>query len=300
MAMRSAFGIENNTPQAMTIAERVRNTLSSYCARLLSIGLGNRVCETQAGYIEDYRPGYPRFSALIGAHTSFHICRRFPNLRARLALLKQDKLCLLEKQLNKIDDEENTLLSLGSIRFDRNAERNLILSDIDTALADYDALVERNHRMLNFEAAKPRDVLSLQSWVNGNACLARDETRYLTFDKELLSISSPNDDTVSRLECWVEDILIRFYKDFREDPHYSVSRDSNVYIFSGSLIGRIARTLILTIIIFLLLAPVLVCNSLSNTTSRIITIVISTIVFLFTISALTRAKTVETFLAGAT
>ena len=78
-----------------------------------------------------------------------------------------------------------------------------------------DTLVERNHRMLNFEAAKPRDVLSLQNWVNGNACLARDETTYLTFCKELLSISSPNDDTVSRLECWVEDALIRVYKGFR-------------------------------------------------------------------------------------
>jgi hypothetical protein len=79
-----------------------------------------------------------------------------------------------------------------------------------------DALVERNYRMLNFEAAKPRDVLSLQNWVNGNACLARDETEYLKFCKELLSISSPDDDTVSRLESWVEDILIRFYKGFRE------------------------------------------------------------------------------------
>jgi hypothetical protein len=85
-----------------------------------------------------------------------------------------------------------------------------------------------------------------------------------------------------------------------QDPHHDVSRDSNVYIFSGSLIGRAARTLILTIIILLLLAPVLVCNALSNTTSRIITIVISTIVFLSTISALTRARTIETFLAGAT
>ncbi|KAE9363029.1 hypothetical protein N431DRAFT_357402, partial [Stipitochalara longipes BDJ] len=250
--------------------------------------------------VEDYRPGYPRFAALIGAHTSFHICRRFPNLRARLLLIKQDKLSLLEKQLNRIDNDENAILSLGSIRFDHDVERSIVLSDIDAALADYDALVERNHRMLNLDAAKPRDVLSLQNWVNGNACLAREETTYLSFCKELLSIATPDDDTVARLETWVEDNLIRFYKGFREDPSHDVSRDSNVYIFSGSLIGRITRTLILSIITFLLLAPVLVCNALSSTTPRIITIVISTIVFLSTLSLLTRARTVETFLAGAT
>jgi hypothetical protein len=70
--------------------------------------------------------------------------------------------------------------------------------------------------MLNFDAAKPRDVLSLQNWIEGNACLARDETAYLSFCKELLSIASPDDDAVARLESWVEDKLIRFYKGFRE------------------------------------------------------------------------------------
>lgn len=70
--------------------------------------------------------------------------------------------------------------------------------------------------MLRFEAAKPRDVLSLQNWVNGNACLARDETAYLTYSKELLSVASLDDGAVTRLEAWVEDILIRFYKSFCE------------------------------------------------------------------------------------
>jgi hypothetical protein len=70
--------------------------------------------------------------------------------------------------------------------------------------------------MLSFDEAKPRDVLSLQNWVDGNACLARDETTYLSCCKELLSIASPNDDTVARLESWVEDNLIRFYKGFRD------------------------------------------------------------------------------------
>jgi hypothetical protein len=149
-------------------------------------------------------------------------------------LLKQDRLSLLEQRLEKIDREETAVLFLGSSRDDSNNERNSVLSEIDTALANYgplcsleslrelpltdnaDAMVERNYRMLTYEAAKPRDVLSLQNWVNGNACLAREETAYLTHCKELLSIASSDDGAVTQLKAWVEDNLIRFYKCFRE------------------------------------------------------------------------------------
>ena len=87
--------------------------------------------------VEDYRPGYPRFSALVAAHNSFHICRRFSNLRARLLFLKQDKLSMLEEQLERIDSVERAALFLGSSRDDTNDERRAVLSDIDAALADY-------------------------------------------------------------------------------------------------------------------------------------------------------------------
>jgi hypothetical protein len=87
--------------------------------------------------VEYYPPGYPRFSALVAADDSFHLCRRFSNLRARLLLLKQDRLSVLEKQLEKIDREETAILFLGSSRSDSNEKRNSVLSEIDTVLADY-------------------------------------------------------------------------------------------------------------------------------------------------------------------
>jgi hypothetical protein len=83
-------------------------------------------------------------------------------------------------------------------------------------------MVERNYRMLAYEAAKPRDVLSLQNWVNGNACLAREETAYLTHCKELLSIAPSDDGAVTQLKAWVEDNLIRFYKCFRKVRIYAL------------------------------------------------------------------------------
>ena len=87
--------------------------------------------------VEDYPAGYPSFSALIATHDSFYICRRFNNLRARLLLLKQDKLASLERQLQRIDQDETDVLRLGSNRRDDNAERQAVLQQIDIALADY-------------------------------------------------------------------------------------------------------------------------------------------------------------------
>ena len=55
--------------------------------------------------------------------------------------------------------------------------------------------------MLSFEPAKLRDVLSLQNWVNGSACLAKDEMSYLTGCKELLSIAFSDDGVATQLEA---------------------------------------------------------------------------------------------------
>ena len=87
--------------------------------------------------VEDYRPGYPRYSALLAAHKSFHLYRQFTHLRVRLLLFKQDRLSLLEKQLETIDAEETSVLFLASHRRNGNPKRESLLRDIDVALADY-------------------------------------------------------------------------------------------------------------------------------------------------------------------
>ncbi len=47
----------------------------------------------------------------------------------------------LEKQLEMVDQQETNPLFLASSRRDRNPERESILSNIDTALADYGRLI---------------------------------------------------------------------------------------------------------------------------------------------------------------
>ena len=130
-----------------------------------SLGQPIRLCRLLFS-VEDYNSGYPQFSALVAAHNSFHLCRRFSNLRARLLLLKRDRLCLLEKQLERIDREETAVLFLRSSRCDSDMERKSVLSDIDTALADYGVAVS-----LSIERQPPfnKDIDALVEKKSSNA-----------------------------------------------------------------------------------------------------------------------------------
>jgi hypothetical protein len=70
-------------------------------------------------------------------HDGFFLCRRFSNLRARVLLQKQDRLSILEKQLEQIDQEETCPLYLGMSRCDNNPARTSCLAEIESCLTDY-------------------------------------------------------------------------------------------------------------------------------------------------------------------
>jgi hypothetical protein len=78
-----------------------------------------------------------------------------------------------------------------------------------------DIFAERTYRMLSFDSAQRRDVESLQNWLNGTGCLAREETAYLGH-RELASLAPAGDSAIVQLEAWVEEKLIRFYSGFRK------------------------------------------------------------------------------------
>jgi hypothetical protein len=54
--------------------------------------------------------------------------------------LKQDKLSLLEQQLDDIDENEKCALFLGKSRCDSNADRAAVLAEIEDMLGDYGTL----------------------------------------------------------------------------------------------------------------------------------------------------------------
>ncbi|KAK0721690.1 hypothetical protein B0T26DRAFT_739166 [Lasiosphaeria miniovina] len=186
---------------------------------------------TQTMKIEEYRLGYPRFTALISAHDPF-LCRRFKKLRARLLLSKQGKLSALEQRLERVDRDEPCPLFLGKARSDGSQDRASILAEIEFSLL--------------------------------------------------------------QLLTWVEDKLIRYYPGFRKSRSHKVSTDPNVIVYSGPWIQ------LLFLITLLLLMLVVICNLIDTISIRLVVVMACTISYLLILFALTRSRTMNLVLAGAT
>lgn len=250
--------------------------------------------------IEEYPDGYPQYSALMASHYSLHIYRRFSYLRTRLLLFKQDNLSVLQERLEDVDRSEDIGLRLGSHRRDNNEERKTLIKEIDVALADYDSMLERDHRMLSYERAKSRAVTSLRNWVEGAGSISREETKYLSQRDDLLQIAMLDDSAVRWLEILVEDIIVFLRKWFGLSLNIRISRNPHVHHFSPTIMTLAARVLMMPPIILLLMAPVIICNFVSNLTGRLITIILSTSIFITVLSILSKARSVELVVAGAT
>ncbi|KAI0595954.1 hypothetical protein F4775DRAFT_594752 [Biscogniauxia sp. FL1348] len=296
--MRRALGGCRSLPS------RVGSVVKSSATSCITYFLSSDVPEPSdlpAQYIEDYRPGYPRYSALVAAHNSFFICRRFNKLRARLLLVKQDRLAVLEEQLESIDSAEECPLFLGSRRDDTNVERGEILHNIDRALADYDEFLHRNNRVLGLPGPNPRDVQSLQNWLNGTSCLSWAECEYLQKHDDLVGVAPANPDSAAtRLEAWAEDVLIRHFGGIHKEIKRNLSRDRRVFIFSDATVKRIAKTAVLLLLVGVLAAPLVICSALASTAARIGVIVLFLAAFMLLLARLATARALEMLVAGAT
>ncbi|KAK4213176.1 hypothetical protein QBC37DRAFT_440943 [Rhypophila decipiens] len=245
--------------------------------------------------VEQHPPGYPRYSALISANDHFFIARRFAKIRARILLLKQDKLSMLEERIQTIDRDERCPLFLGKSRCDRNTERIDTLVEMEERLADYDQFMEQTHRVLSFSPAQPRDIRSLQNWLKGNVALARDESEYLNYGNDLLSLASTKDDAMTKLEAWVEDRL-----SFEQRASRNLSSDPNVFVSTASPVGKVAKGVVLGIATLLILLPIVICNCTTSLTARMSVVMMFVMIYLAILLHMTRSRTVEILVAGAT
>jgi hypothetical protein len=177
--------------------------------------------------VEDYPKGYPQFSSLISSHESFFVARRFLSVRARLLLLKQNRVVELESKLHKIDRDEDRPLFLGSCQRDQNTDRAKVIAELDEALEDLgksffssggleveltcpDKFLLRSRQISELEQADPQAVANLQNWVNGTGSIARAESRFLNYPlPELLSTSPRDESAMIGLENNVAENLLR-------------------------------------------------------------------------------------------
>ncbi|KAI0868413.1 hypothetical protein GGS24DRAFT_494578 [Hypoxylon argillaceum] len=216
----------------------------------------------------------------------------FQQTSSQVLLRKQDNPSALEQKLEELGQQEPCPGFLGKSRIDNNTERLSLLDKIESALYDYGMV-------LSYGSAQLRDVESLQNWLDGTGCLAREETECLS-SRDLMSLAPAADNATMLLNTWIEARLIRLYRGFRRKSFHNFSNSPNVYIYSEPLIRRAAKALRLSLIALLLLILVVICNIINTTSGRIVVVIASTISYLLILSGLTKSRTMELTLAGAT
>jgi len=244
--------------------------------------------------IEDYRQGYPRFSALIGSHPAFAIFRRFMTLRARVLLYKQDELSILEENLNAIDGAEQSELFLGCKRLDSNPQRAQLVFEIEQKLSSYDRYLVNYKRVSSFPSPEAGDIESLRNWLEDNSPISRAESCYLDYADDLFSMDSDGD-----VVRWLQDLIERFSPfGFAKDT--TKCRDRSVNFTYGRRVQLIARCILFIVAMCLVVAPIIALHQLDTALPRVITALLSIAAFSASLLSFTRATTVELFLATAT
>lgn len=132
-----------------------------------------------------------------------------------------------------MDRDEASPFFLGTCRGDGNAGRAALLSQIHLKLTEYgtlspnpvfinraksstlDVFMSQCRQLLSYGRANSRDSASLRNWLEETGCLVEDETSYLERENDLVSLASSSDVAMKRLEDWIEDRLIQYYKGFR-------------------------------------------------------------------------------------
>ncbi|KAF8243889.1 hypothetical protein K440DRAFT_667571, partial [Wilcoxina mikolae CBS 423.85] len=248
--------------------------------------------------VENHQQGYPRLSAITASQPSFSIIRRFLIVRMRLLLYKQDEICVLEEELNRIDREEPCELFLGNRRRDTNQQRKEVMKNLEEKLAEYDEQMQRYRTVMGFEKPKPRDVTSLRNWIDGNASIARKETQFLSHSQDLMGCLGTQDAGVEFIEPLIEDFMIGFNRFLGRKPPQRLSRDENVHIFCKTSVQAWSKSLIVWIAVSLLLVPLGVLYCISNMAVRFMVILLAMAAFILTMSFFGRANTSDLLIAG--
>ncbi|KAJ8129455.1 hypothetical protein O1611_g4178 [Lasiodiplodia mahajangana] len=213
--------------------------------------------------IEDHPAGYPLFAAMISSHPSLFVFRRFAAIRARMILYKQDRISQLEKQLQKVDQDEARPIQLGSYRTDVNMHRRALLDQLDVAINQYgkfpippkkssslnpqvaDDLCQRTRQALAVKLAAPWDVRNLNCWVEGFGCITEAETEYLAHTRDLMALGPAEaDEFLETITHKVEDTIIWVSRILGRDFRDGYSSDPDVHIFPNPLIKTASRSLV--------------------------------------------------------
>lgn len=95
-------------------------------------------------------------------------------------------------------------------------------------------------------------------------------------------------------------LLVSCHTHYRQERQARLSRDPKVTIYTPKLINNATRFMLTPILIFIVLAPTIVCNRIESSTARLCVMIGATTTFITLLALLTKSRTIELAVAGAT
>ncbi|KAI1750238.1 hypothetical protein F4782DRAFT_509773 [Xylaria castorea] len=241
--------------------------------------------------------GYKRYTEFISSDGDLLIFRRFGTLNARICLLLQDKVSLLEQKLMNLDKEfsrrEADPINNGSLRDDIE-ERETLLKEIAYHLDKYNKFLIQQSQLREYVRAPSRDVKSLRTWHanHQNMAIDEDEFRYLEQNQDLIRLRS-NDKPP--LRNWIDNSLALrtlsiWKKQSRAVPDYEAS---NVSYYSNTSLDAFASAMIVFVGASLLIIPIWILQAIENLQIKLAVITAFVLVFLLVLSFVMVSKPFE-------
>ncbi|KAH9224690.1 hypothetical protein DL95DRAFT_254615, partial [Leptodontidium sp. 2 PMI_412] len=147
--------------------------------------------------------GYRGYADFIASENDFYIVRRFAALNTRAALALQDRVSVLEEQLEELDRTYSRRDAVdvhnGSFRDDQE-ERSELMCEIVEALTKshlvaklrdgIDAFMLQQAELKKFPQAARQDLKSVQNWHynHGGHAISPEEQTYLTHSLDVFSV----------------------------------------------------------------------------------------------------------------
>ncbi|KAI1123516.1 hypothetical protein F5Y10DRAFT_251693 [Nemania abortiva] len=241
--------------------------------------------------------GYRRYAEFISSDSDLLIFRRFETLNARVGLLLQDKMSLLEQKLINLDSEYSRKnagpVNNGTLRDDME-DREALLNEVAYHLHKYNKFLIQQSQLRDYVRAPSRDVKSLRTWHANHREMAIDENehKYLEQNQDLIRLRS-NDKTP--LRNWIDSSLALrtlsiWQKHSRAIPNYEMS---NISYYSNASMNGFASAVIAFVGASLLVTPIWILQAIKNLQSKLAVITAFILVFLLILSFTMVSKPLE-------
>lgn len=281
--------------------------------------------------VESFPRGYPRLAAFINADLEGRIYRKFGNLRSRLLLYHQDRIAGIEEELNLLDREHESSepYRLCSRRYDEEdpqiSLRQALFARLDVALAEYDALLLRDHQIMSIGEPTVKAQRSYFDYVWNEKPLCKEEYQFIYRQNDFIQLGiQPDTWFGSLLETlsfvtprWLLNVsqsLTCLYSvlDKPADSHkwFFISKEDqaksdnpNLQFYSNRRTNKAVKAVVATAMVLLLVLPVVILYLLTTREAaggvKIGVLVVFVVAFAIAISTLTRATRHEMFAASA-